>query len=115
MRTIKITTTNKAAKTIADKLLADNIPHQLTVTDTETGQVQHVVEPPNYPGLRVLIGDHDEVIGVYHLVSQHHIESLISDGEFSLDAVYRSYENNIYIVGINIQTGTPIMTMTNDL
>lgn len=115
MRTIKITTTNKAAKAIADKLLTDNIPHRLTITETETVQVQHVVPPQNYPGLRVLIGDYDEAICVYHLESQSHIEGLISKGEFDLDAVYRSYEGNTYIGGINNQTGTPIIAMINDL
>ena len=115
MRTIKITTTNKAAKTIADKLLADHIPHHLTVTETETVQVQHVVPPQNYPGLRVLIGDCDEVIAVYHLDSQANIERLITDGEFAMDAVYTSYEGNTYIGGICTITGTPLMAMINDL
>lgn len=115
MRTIKITTTNKAAKTIADKLLTDHIPHHLTVTETETVQVQHVVSPQNCPGLRVLIGDYDEVIAVYHLESQANIEGLIADGEFAMDALYTSYEGNTYIGGINIITGTPIIAMINDL
>ena len=115
MRTIKITTTNKAAKTIADKLLSDHIPHRLTITETETVQVQHVVPPQNYPGLRVLIGDYDEVIAVYHLDSQANIERLIADGEFAMDALYTTYDGNSYIGGINIITGTPIMAMINDL
>lgn len=115
MKTIKITTTNKAAKTIADKLLSDNIPHRLTITETETVQVQHVVPPQNYPGLRVLIGDFDEVIAVYHLDSQASIERLIADGEFEMDAVYTSYEGNTYIGGICTVTGTPLMAMINDL
>ena len=115
MRTIKITTTNKAAKIIADKLLADHIPHHLAITETEAVQVQQVVPPQNYPGLRVLIGDYDEVIAVYHLESQSHIEGLIADGEFAMDALYTSYDGNSYIGGINIITGTPIMAMINDL
>ena len=115
MRTIKITTTKKAAKAIAEKLLDDNTPHRLTITETETVQVQHVVPPQNYPGLRVLMGDYDEVIAVYHLESQAHIEDLIADGEFEMDAVYTSYEGNTYIGGINIITGTPIMAMIHDL
>ena len=115
MRTIKITTTNKAAKAIADKLLSDRIPHRLTITKTETVQVQHVVPPQNYPGLRVLIGDYDEVIAVYHLKSQAHIEGLITDGEFAMDAVYTSYEGNTYIGGINTRTGTPCIAMIHDL
>lgn len=115
MRTIKITTTNKAAKAIADKLLADHIPHRLTITETETVQAQHVVPPQNYPGLRVLIDGCDEVIAVYHLDSQHNIERLIADGEFSMDAVYTSYEGDTYIGGICTTTGTPIMAMINDL
>lgn len=115
MRTIKITTTNKAAKAIADKLLADHTPHHLTITETETVWVQHVVPPQNYPGLRVLIGGCDEVLGAYHFESQGHIEALISDGDFYMEAIYTSYEGDTYIAGTNIQTGTPIMALIHDL
>lgn len=115
MRTIKITTTNKAAKTIADKLLSDHIPHHLTITETETVQVQHVVPPPNYPGLRVLIGDYDEVLGAYHLESQSDIEALIAAGNFYMEAVYTSPEGNTYIAGTDIHTGTPLIAMIHAL
>lgn len=115
MRTIKITTTNKAAKAIADRLLAENIPHHLAVTETEVVQVQRVVAVPNYPGVRVLIDDIDDPIAVYHLESQHSIEQMIDDGDFDMDALYQSYDGFTYIGGTCIQTGTPIMAMINDL
>ena len=115
MRTIKITTTNKASNAIANRLLAEHIPHHLVVSETEAIQVQHVVAVPNYPGVRVLIDDTDDPIAVYHRDSQHNIALMIDDGDFAMDALYRSYDGTTYIAGICIQTGTPIMAMINDL
>lgn len=85
------------------------------LSPADYGCVARVEPVVNWPGLRVVMDQDGEVLGVYDTITYQDMIDRLESGHAQFEHLLSTNDDTWYITATDLVAGTPIMAMIHDL